>query len=150
MAKPGQEQHTARACTADEFKEVMEYAKQESEKKIEQPIYAFDNAPIHRAAMNKYPDMVPDSQYWSVPRYSPDFNKPIEHNHANVQRFVLKTTRFMPRSVELTAKDARGMCKDVFFGKTSVKGCKRDISSMPSTYQAVIVAKGHYPPDKYM
>lgn len=128
----------------------MKYAKQESESKIEQPIYAFDNAPIHRAAMEEYPDMVPDSQYWSVPRYSPDFNKPIEHNHANVQRFVLETSRFMPQSMLLNDEDAMQMCIDVFFGKTSVKGCQRDVSSMPSMWQAVLGVKGNYPPDKYM
>lgn len=135
MAKPGQEQHTARACTADEFKEVMEYAKQESEKKIEQPIYAFDNAPIHRAAMKKYPDMVPASQYWSVPRYSPDFNKPIEHSWNQVKRKLLNRI-YQGYDVVMTPQLAQQWVQEAFFSITQ-DSVERDVKSLMDTWAII-------------
>lgn len=72
----------AKGPTAEEFlKEVISEAKKAAEDKgIRNPIFAFDNASIHELAKRE----LPASQVLKVPKWSPDFMKVIEHNHAYV------------------------------------------------------------------
>lgn len=142
--------NNARGCTAKEFKEVMEVAKAKAKEGITAPIYIFDNATIHTSAVKDYPTLVSLGEVLFIPKWSPEFNKAIEHNHAHVQHAFLNAVRALPDGAELKPADAMKMLELAFFNTTTAEGVARDMTSLVSTLNAVVKAKGDRPPQHLM
>lgn len=128
----------------------MEYAKYKVGEKLSFPVYAFDNAPIHKAALKDYPDLIPKGHQLPVPRYSPDFNRAIEHNHAHVEDLFYKAVEALPQGVRLSCRDAMLMLNDIFFQHTNASSIAKDVGGMPTLWEKVVKLEGQYPPKKYM
>lgn len=106
-------------------------------------IFAFDNARVHSNAGNVMDNRVGK---WPQPAHSPDMQKVIEHVHGqldqHMQAWLKQQRAHNPRArVELDA------CKQELvsaFNNLSTAAIKRDVDSLPDTWQAIKAAGGCY------
>jgi hypothetical protein len=87
-----------------------------------------------------------------IPPHSPDFNKPIEHVwgqiDAHVHAWVRQRQQQQP-GARITAAQLQAQVAAAFQG-VSKDSVAADVASLPDTYEAVIAARGAYPPARFM
>ena len=131
----------AKGPTAEEFlKEVISEAKKAAEEKgIRNPIFAFDNASIHELAKGA----LPASQVLKVPKWSPDFMKVIEHNHAYVvdrfERYLAKK-----RNIKQPPSMFHNLLINCFRDATTKQVVSRDLRGLWPMLRATITVDGDY------
>lgn len=143
----------AQGCTAFEFQNaVMPTAHYRAlVSGIQDPIFAFDNNRIHND-VKKHPEVLglTRDNFLDLPKYSPDFNKPIEHNHGYIEKRFKQLLRDYPYDLPLSATQLMEMLMRVFMEYTPVQGVHNDVNSLRATWQAVIDVGGDYPAKEYM
>lgn len=115
-------------------------------------IYVFDNNKIHKDAklweigldisdqlLYLYTNNT-GSQWLQIPRYSPEFNKPIEHVHSHLER-AYKTTLLYGHD-SMTHVQLRNVLRTLFYTTITAAAVRKDVQSLEDTYDAVIEAVG--------
>lgn len=121
-----------------------------SERKIEAGLrrndkwyICFDHASVHNNVASL---LGRNAELWPQPAHSPDFNKPIEHVHSQVDAAVkgwLKQQRQQNPQHRITPAESMQQVEDAFY-RISTTSIKADIESLPNTWQAVVANGGGY------
>ena len=87
---------------------------------------------------------------WPQPPHSPDFNKPIEHVHAQVDAAVhawLLESRQSQPSHKVTVEQSKAKVEEAFYN-IPTSSIKADVESLPSTWEAIIANHGGFVANK--
>lgn len=131
----------ARGPTGQEFlKDVISVAKKAAEEKgIRHPIFAFDSDSIHDLAR----EVLPEDQVLRVPKWSPDFMRVIEHNHAYVvDAFEKLLNKKVAR--KYTPEEFQQFLKVTFYKVSTKEVVQKDIKADRELLKAVIANGGDY------
>lgn len=118
---------------------------------IKDPIFAFDNASIHKDAL-AHPEWIglTKADILELPTYSPDFNKAIEHNHAIIEHAFSNVFRNLPSEIKVDAVELRIWLHRTFWAYTDQESVNADVRSLRDTWKAVIAQDGDYPDKQFM
>lgn len=154
LALQTKEGKPARGVTAEEFKkEVLPAIMQAAQEKgLRQASYCFDNASVHKRAINLMEQAGEQKivkKFMRIPAWPPDFNKVIEHSHAILQEAFFKALASSAVPAAIKGPGLRQLLSDTFFRAITKRPIAADVDTMKDTYKAVIAAKGDYPPPKF-
>lgn len=107
-------------------------------------VYSFDNPKIHEAALPKIEELGLERQ--SLPTYSPDMHKVIEHVHGWIGA-EFKKRLLQDATINTPVKYAK-LLEEIFFNITAAQIAK-DVASLPATYQEIIRLLGDWPAKKF-
>ena len=102
------------------------------------PRFVFDTARAHVSATRFLSEnMVFWQQVW-IPRWSPDFNKPVEHAHGTVkQAFKHGTPRHRPLPPTCTMADVKQRITDLVQELITVEHIQKDVATVPTHWRVV-------------
>lgn len=104
------------------------------------PLYCYDNNRIQAGA--NFRRMYFSMKQWvTIPTYSPDFNKPIEHVFHQMKDKL--RNRIYQHQGPLDVQQLRRWVLDIFEQEISTDSIAKDVHSLKDTYLAVTTEKGH-------
>lgn len=111
------------------------------------PIYVFDNASIHNRDRAITGGIPAERLAYKIPARSPDFNKVAEHVHHWLAQSLVDD---MAADPELKGAEALKKRVAELFRQIPADAIRRDALSLKETFRQVVIAKGHYPPHRFM
>jgi hypothetical protein len=143
----------ATAPTAAEFAQFLKEANEITQQKLghsgsQQLQWVWDGAGNHHLLDSEWALAgLQKEQHIVIPPTSPEFNKPVEHFHAQLQ------SKFQQRlgaaaNKPMTMPGYMEMLKQEV-AKVEASSIMEDVHSLPATFQAIIDTHGAIPPHKY-
>lgn len=147
----------AKGPTGREFLDVMRVFKRGAEAinlqaKLDEPIYSFDNAPIHDMALLETIG-IEGTDRAPLPARSPDMHKVIEHVFGTLEGAMQKALHADPSLC--TAKQYKTLLLKLFKSNITATSVRKDIKSLKSTYDVIRKSRdeggveGGWPPSQY-
>lgn len=103
------------------------------------PLFSWDNNKIQKTASLTAMGLTAE-QVLSLPNYSPDMHKAIEHAFAQLKHSVQQQL-LQPQATALTARQAQQLVEQCFFAISKV-GIFKDVCSLPNTYFVIAGDEG--------
>lgn len=108
----------------------------------EQWLYSWDNDKIHKGA-----DLVKvgfkEKDRFYLPELSSDMHKVVEHVHGWLQREMQRWLMTQEKRT-LTIANCQQQLEHLFYNVLKKESIQKDVLSLADTYEAVVLAGGHY------
>ena len=150
-------QQAAKGPTGGEFLDIMKVFKKHAEKinieyGLEDPVYSFDNAPIHDMSLLETIG-IQGTDRAPLPARSPDMHKVIEHVFGTLEGAMQRELHADPGLC--TAEQYKKVLVRLFNENITAESVRKDISSLKGTYDMIRKCRdaggveGGWPPSKY-
>lgn len=108
----------------------------------EEWLFSWDNDKIHRGADLSEVGIEPEQRYY-LPELSSDMHKVVENVHAWLQARMQEWLEQQDKRT-LTVEACKKQLEHYFYDKLSTESIRKNVESLPETYEAIVLHNGGY------